>query len=139
VVDIDLSKFFDRVHHQRLLDRIAQRFSDRRLLAVVRRMLKAGVVMPDGMKIAVTEGTPSPLLSNIVLDELDWKLERRGHRFVRPAHEKLLIYPSITLRGSFNILFYLFFYCRQPGYLSARCAGREASSAHGRLGGILCQ
>jgi RNA-directed DNA polymerase len=74
VVDFDLSKFFDRVHHQRLLDRIAQRVSDRRLLALVRRMLTAGVVMPDGTKIAVTEGTPqggplSPLLSNIVLDE----------------------------------------------------------------------
>jgi RNA-directed DNA polymerase len=49
---------FDRVHHQRLLDRIAQRVSDRRLLAVVRQMLTAGVVMPDGMKIAVTEGAP---------------------------------------------------------------------------------
>ena len=58
VVDFDLSKFFDRVHHQRLLDRIAQRVSDRRLLALVRRMLTAGVVMPDGTKIAVTEGTP---------------------------------------------------------------------------------
>ena len=92
VVDIDLSKFFDRVHHQRLLDRIAQRVSDRRLLAVVRRMLKAGVVMPDGTKIAVTEGTPqggplSPLLSNIVLDEWDRELERRGHRFVRYADD----------------------------------------------------
>lgn len=78
---------FDRVHHQRLLDRIAERVSDRRLLALVRAMLKAGVVMPDGMTIAVTEGTPqggppSPLLSNIVLDELDRELERRGHRFV---------------------------------------------------------
>jgi RNA-directed DNA polymerase len=92
VVDIDLSKFFDRVHHQRLLDRIAQRVSDRRLLAVVRHMLTAGVVMPDGTKIAVTEGTPqggplSPLLSNIVLDELDRELERRGHRFVRYADD----------------------------------------------------
>ena len=58
VVDFDLSKFFDRVHHQRLLDRMAQRVSDRRLLALVRRMLTAGVVMPDGTKIAVTEGTP---------------------------------------------------------------------------------
>ena len=92
VVDIDLSKFFDRVHHQRLLDRIAQRVSDRRLLALVRHMLKAGVVMPDGTKIAVTEGTPqggplSPLLSNIVLDELDRELERRGHRFVRYADD----------------------------------------------------
>ena len=92
VVDFDLSKFFDRVHHQRLLDRIAQRVSDRRLLALVRRMLRAGVVMPDGTKIAVTEGTPqggplSPLLSNIVLDELDWELERRDHRFVRYADD----------------------------------------------------
>lgn len=92
VVDIDLSKFFDRVHHQRLLDRIAQRVSDRRILAVVRHMLKAGVVMPDGTKITVLEGTPqggplSPLLSNIVLDELDRELERRGHRFVRYADD----------------------------------------------------
>ncbi len=99
VVDIDLSKFFDRVHHQRLLDRIAQRVSVRRLLALVRGMLKAGVVMPDGTKIAVTEGTPqggplSPLLSNIVLDELDQELERRGHRFVRYADD-----CNILVRG----------------------------------------
>jgi RNA-directed DNA polymerase len=75
-----------------LLDRIAQRVSDRRLLALVRHMLTAGVVMPDGTKIAVTEGTPqggplSPLLSNIVLDEWDRELERRGHRFVRYADD----------------------------------------------------
>ena len=99
VVDFDLSKFFDRVHHQRLLDRIAQRVSDRRLLALVRRMLTAGVVMPDGTKIAVTEGTPqggplSPLLSNIVLDELDWELERRGHRFVRYADDSNIFVRS---------------------------------------------
>ena len=99
VVDFDMSKFFDRVHHQRLLDRIAQRVSDRRLLALVRRMLKAGVVMPDGTKIAVTEGTPqggplSPLLSNIVLDELDWELERRGHRFVRYADDSNIFVRS---------------------------------------------
>ena len=56
LVDFDLSKFFDRVHHQRLLDRIAQRVSDQRLLAVVRQMLRAGVVMPDGMKVVVQEG-----------------------------------------------------------------------------------
>ena len=100
VVDIDLSKFFDRVHHQRLLDRIAQRVSDRRLLALVRGMLKAGVVMPDGTKIAVTEGTPqggplSPLLSNIVLDELDQELERRGHRFVRYADDCNILVRSV--------------------------------------------
>ena len=92
VVDLDLSKFFDRVHHQRLIDRMAQRVSDRRVLTLVRRMLSAGVVMPDGTTIAVHEGTPqggplSPLLSNIVLDELDWELERRGHCFVRYADD----------------------------------------------------
>jgi RNA-directed DNA polymerase len=95
----NLSKFFDRVHHQRLLDRMAQQVSDRRLLALVRRMLTAGVVMPDGTKIAVTEGTPqggplSPLLSNIVLDELDWELERRGHRFVRYADDSNIFVRS---------------------------------------------
>src|SRR6202166_2592027 len=92
IAHIDLSKFFDRVHHQRLLDRIAQRVSDRRLLAVVRHMLTAGVVRRDGTKIAVTEGTPqggplSPLLSNILLDEWDRELERRGHRFARYADD----------------------------------------------------
>jgi len=92
LVDLDLSKFFDRVHHQRLLDRIARRVSDQRLLAVVRQMLRAGVVMPDGTKVVVQEGTPqggplSPLLSNIVLDELDSELARRGHRFVRYADD----------------------------------------------------
>jgi RNA-directed DNA polymerase len=100
VVDIDLSKFFDRVHHQRLLDRIAQRVSDQRVLALVRHMLRAGVVMPDGTKITVTEGTPqggplSPLLSNIVLDELDRELERRGHRFVRYADDCNIFVRSV--------------------------------------------
>jgi RNA-directed DNA polymerase len=92
VVDIDLEKFFDRVHHQRLLEGMAQKVADRRVLALVRMMLTAKVVMPDGVKIAVAEGTPqggplSPLLSNIVLDELDRELERRGHRFVRYADD----------------------------------------------------
>ncbi|MCP4202699.1 MAG: group II intron reverse transcriptase/maturase [bacterium] len=92
VVDMDLEKFFDRVHHQRLLSRLAQRVEDRRLVKLIGRMLKAGVVMPDGVKVATDEGVPqggplSPLLSNIVLDELDWELERRGHRFVRYADD----------------------------------------------------
>lgn len=92
IVDIDLAKFFDRVDHQRLLDRLGQRVTDRRVIDLVRRMLKAAVVMPDGTKMTVREGTPqggplSPLLSNIVLDELDQELARRGLRFVRYADD----------------------------------------------------
>jgi len=92
VVDMDLSKFFDRVHHQRLLARLGQRVADPRVLTLVSRMLKAEVVLPDGVRIPTKEGTPqggplSPLLSNVVLDELDWELERRGLRFVRYADD----------------------------------------------------
>jgi group II intron reverse transcriptase/maturase len=92
VVDIDLEKFFDRVHHERLLARLGQRVQDPMLLQLIRRMLKAKVVMPDGVVVATEEGAPqggplSPLLSNIVLDELDRELERRGHRFVRYADD----------------------------------------------------
>jgi len=92
VIDLDLSKFFDRVNWQRLLARLAQRVSDKRVLILIHRMLKAKVVMPDGTKIRVVEGTPqggplSPLLSNVVLDELDWELDRRGLRFVRYADD----------------------------------------------------
>lgn len=91
-VDIDLSKFFDRVHHQRLLNRLAQRVSDGRILKLVHRMLKAKVVLPDGTRITTEEGAPqggplSPILSNVVLDELDWELARRGLRFVRYADD----------------------------------------------------
>jgi len=92
VVDLDLEKFFDRVCHQRLMARLALRVDDRRLLVLVGKMLKAKVVMPDGMRVSTEEGVPqggplSPLLSNIVLDELDWELDRRGHRFVRYADD----------------------------------------------------
>jgi len=92
VVDLDLSKFFDRVHHQRLLNRLEEQVGDERILNLVRQMLKAKVVMPDGTKVSTEEGTPqggplSPLLSNIVLDEWDWELERRGLRFVRYADD----------------------------------------------------
>jgi RNA-directed DNA polymerase len=92
VVDLDLEKFFDRVHHQRLEARLEQRIEDRRLIRLNHRMLKAKVVLPDGVVVSTDEGAPqggplSPLLSNIVLDELDWELERRGHRFVRYADD----------------------------------------------------
>jgi group II intron reverse transcriptase/maturase len=92
VVDLDLEKFFDRVHHQRLLARLGQKVQDRKLLDLIHRMLKAKVVMPDGVVVSMDEGVPqggplSPLLSNIVLDELDSELERRGHRFVRYADD----------------------------------------------------
>ena len=92
VVDIDLEKFFDHVHHDRLLARLGQKVSDHRLLRLIRQMLKAKVVLPDGVVVSTEEGTPqggplSPLLSNIVLDELDWELTERGHRFVRYADD----------------------------------------------------
>jgi group II intron reverse transcriptase/maturase len=91
-VDLDLEKFFDTVQHDRLLARLATRISDKRLLKLIRQMLQAAVVMPDGLVVATTEGTPqggplSPLLSNIVLDELDHEIAKRGHKFVRYADD----------------------------------------------------
>lgn len=92
VVDMDLEKFFDRVNHQRLMGRLAKHLKDKRLLALIGRILKAKVAMPDGVRVSTEEGVPqggplSPLLSNIVLSELDEELARRGHRFVRYADD----------------------------------------------------
>jgi RNA-directed DNA polymerase len=90
-VDLDLEKFFDRVSHDKLMARIATRVSDQRMLKLIRAFLKAGV-MENGLVSPVDEGTPqggplSPLLSNIVLDEFDRELERRGLRFARYADD----------------------------------------------------
>lgn len=91
VVDIDLEKFFDRVNHDILMSRLARHISDKRLLRIIRKFLQAGV-MVDGIVTARTEGTPqggplSPLLSNLLLDDLDKELERRGHSFCRYADD----------------------------------------------------
>lgn len=91
VVDIDLEKFFDRVNHDRLMGEVAKRVKDKRMLKLLRSFLNAGV-MENGLVSQTVEGTPqggplSPLLSNLVLDELDKELERRGHRFVRYADD----------------------------------------------------
>src|SRR3954468_6720592 len=90
-VDLDLERFFDRVSHDKLMGQIAKRIPDKRLLKLVRAFLNAGV-MENGVVSPSVEGTPqggplSPLLSNLVLDELDRELERRGHRFVRYADD----------------------------------------------------
>jgi RNA-directed DNA polymerase len=91
VVDIDLEKFFDTVHQDRLMARMATRVRDKRMLRLVRGFLKSGV-LEDGLVSPTEEGRPqggplSPLLSNIVLDELDRELEKRGHKFVRYADD----------------------------------------------------
>ena len=102
VVDIDLSKFFDRVHHDRLMSRLATRVKDRRVLKLVRAFLESGVMvggLTEPTDAGVPQGGPlSPLLSNVVLDEFDKELERRGHRFVRYADD-IVIYVRSKRAG----------------------------------------
>jgi RNA-directed DNA polymerase len=91
VVDIEVEKFFDRVNHDILMGRIAKRISDKRVLKLIRGFLNSGV-LENGLVSPTDEGTPqggplSPLLSNVLLDELDRELERRGHCFVRYADD----------------------------------------------------
>jgi len=91
VVDLDLEKFFDRVNHDILMSRLARHVQDKRVLKIVRGFLNAGL-MENGVVMARTEGTPqggplSPILANLLLDDLDKELESRGHRFVRYADD----------------------------------------------------
>jgi len=91
VVDVDLEKFFDRVNHDVLMGRLAKRIDDKAVLRLIRRYLDAGI-MDNGVVMERVEGTPqggplSPLLANVLLDEVDRELERRGHRFVRYADD----------------------------------------------------
>ena len=91
VVDLDLEKFFDRVNHDILMGRVAKRVTDTRVLRLIRAYLNAGV-LENGLVSPTDEGMPqggplSPLLSNLLLDDLDHELERRGHRFVRYADD----------------------------------------------------
>jgi RNA-directed DNA polymerase len=100
VVDFDLEKFFDRVNHDILMSRVARRIGDKRLLRIIRRFLRAGL-MQDGVCVARDEGTPqggplSPLLANILLDDLDQELGRRGHRFCRYADDCNIYVESLA-------------------------------------------
>ena len=103
VVDMDLEKFFDRVNHDVLMGRLARRIDDKRLLSIVRRFLEAGI-MRQGVVVKRSEGTPqsgplSPLLANLLLDEVDKELERRGHRFCRYADD-LNVYVRSKVAGA---------------------------------------
>ncbi|TVP81890.1 MAG: group II intron reverse transcriptase/maturase [Puniceicoccaceae bacterium] len=98
-VDCDLKSFFDKVNHGELMQRLRRRIQDGRVLHLIGRYLKAGVRLPDGKTEATPEGVPqggplSPLLANIMLDDLDHELERRGHRFARYADDFIIVVKS---------------------------------------------
>lgn len=98
VVDLDIEKFFDRINHDMLMARLARKVKDKRILKLIRLYLQSGV-MVNGVKMSTGEGTPqggplSPLLANILLDDLDKELEKRGHRFVRYADDSNIYLKS---------------------------------------------
>jgi len=112
-VDLDLEKFFDRVNHDVLLERLGRRVRDKQLLALIARYLRAGVLVGDVIQ-ASEMGTPqggplSPLLANVLLNDLDVELERRGHRFVRYADDLLVLVRSVRagIRVKYNLTRYL--------------------------------
>jgi RNA-directed DNA polymerase len=113
VVDIDIAKFFDNVSHDRLMARLARKVKDKRVLKLIGRFLRAGVLVDSKMEPTTTgvpQGGPlSPLLANIVLDDLDKELERRGHCFVRYADDFLIFAKSerAALRTLFSVIRYL--------------------------------
>ena len=99
-VDCDLKSFFDTVNHDRLMGQLREKVHDRKVLDLIRRYLKSGVVLPDGTREATPQGVPqggplSPLLANITLDPLDKELERRGHQFARYADDFLVMVKSL--------------------------------------------
>lgn len=106
VVDIDMAKFFDRVNHDYLMNLLSERIKDKKILKLIHRYLKAGVMI-NGLATVNTEGTPqggplSPILSNILLDKLDKELKSRGHRFVRYADDICVFVKS--QRGAERVL-----------------------------------
>ena len=105
-VEIDLEKFFDRVNHDKLMTLLAKRIGDKRVLRLIRRYLECGV-LENGVVVRNEEGTPqggplSPILSNIMLDELDKELEKRNHHFVRYADDICIFVNSE--RGAERVL-----------------------------------
>lgn len=109
-VDADLSKFFDRVNHDRLMNRLAQRIKDKRVLKLIRAFLNSGIQLENNEITYPGEGTPqggplSPLLSNIVLDELDNELEKRGLRFVRYADDIVIFVRTRLCSVAENIIY----------------------------------
>jgi group II intron reverse transcriptase/maturase len=138
VVDVDLDRFFDRVCHDALMARVARRVGDRRILRLIRRYLDAGV-MVAGVKVETEEGTPqgsplSPLLANIMLDDLDHELERRGHTFVRYADD-LRVYVA-SERAAQRVLVGVTVFVEQRLHLQVNQAksGTAPATVRGLLG-----
>jgi hypothetical protein len=122
VVDVDLDAFFDRVEHDALMARVARRVDDKQVLRLLRRYLGAGV-MAEGVRQPSEEGTPqgsplSPLLANVMLDDLDKELERRGHRFVRYADDGVPRTPKVDC-------------CRRRSDWRRCCMGDEGAGSSG--------